>query len=147
MWQFSTESGGSSGLLGCGLPPPILHGEYQIFPWEQIPYSMIKKWNLTSSSPPGPGLDRSPTNVIPVRSTAIYSCHRGYSLQGGAAVITCSVHGRWLPPYNTQRCLPAPTSAGGLDLVAGAPPSSRSRIYHRGRFHGITFFVFFLYIF
>ena len=91
-FSFLTATGGGP-VRGCPLPPPILRGEYQILPLRR---SVVN------------GSSSSSTTLVPIHSSAIYACHRGYILRGGTSLISCSARGWWQPPYNTPRCVPSP---------------------------------------
>jgi hypothetical protein len=94
---LSIAVGDGGTVRGCPLPPPILRGEYQILPWRR---GVVNGGN-------GNG-NYSSAALVPIHSSAIYACHRGYILRGGSSLISCSARGWWQPPYNTPRCVPSP---------------------------------------
>lgn len=101
---------------GCPLPPEIANGRYQILPmrrsFSSSPFSpRTQHWNTmqqNGSAPSGSPLapsTASPMLVVPVYSSALYSCQHGF-LSGGSSLISCSPGGWWQPTHNAPRCLP-----------------------------------------
>ena len=139
LFLFFFKTGASSSQLevrGCSLPPEIANGRYQILPMRRSfssssfsPLSSrIQHWNnmqmngsLTATTSPV---------VVPVYSSALYSCYRGF-LSGGSSLISCSPGGWWQPTHNAPRCLPFGSS------------SSSGGIHHN---HGITHFFRFFFL-
>lgn len=109
-------------VRGCPLPPEIANGRYQILPmrrsFSSSPFSSrIQQWNtMQQNGSSGSSVVASATLavLVPVYSSALYSCHRGF-LSGGSSLISCSPGGWWQPTHNAPRCLAfgaAASSAG-----------------------------------
>lgn len=116
----SSNSQASSTIVirGCSLPPEIPGAKYQILPWRRsfssASFSPISSrvWNLNGSSSTPP--------LVPIYSSAMYSCHRGF-LTGGSSLISCTPGGWWQPTHNLPRCVPhgssaSSSSASGINL-------------------------------
>ncbi|XP_046443975.1 uncharacterized protein LOC124194013 isoform X2 [Daphnia pulex] len=127
--ESSAAAAASSSKLevrGCSLPPEIANGRYQILPMRRSfssssfsPLSSrIQHWNNLQMSNNGSSTPTtSPMVVVPVYSSALYSCYRGF-LSGGSSLISCSPGGWWQPTHNAPRCLPfgssSSASSGGI---------------------------------
>lgn len=124
-------------VRGCSLPPEIANGRYQILPMRRSfssssfsPLSSrIQHWNNLQMSSNGSSTPTtSPVVVVPVYSSALYSCYRGF-LSGGSSLISCSPGGWWQPTHNAPRCLPfgssSSASSGGIHHSHGTYPHRR----------------------
>ncbi|XP_059353305.1 uncharacterized protein LOC130701110 [Daphnia carinata] len=119
----SSANGASSSFKqearGCPLPPEIANGRYQMLPmrrsFSSSPFSpRIQHWNGSAASGPSLVAPSAAPPTMPVYSSVLYSCHRGF-LSAGSSLITCSPGGWWQPTHNAPRCLPlgaASPSAG-----------------------------------
>lgn len=115
-FSFQTAPSFKQEARGCPLPPEIANGRYQILPmrrsFSSSPFSpRTQHWNTmqqNGSAPSGSPLapsTASPMLVVPVYSSALYSCQHGF-LSGGSSLISCSPGGWWQPTHNAPRCLP-----------------------------------------
>jgi hypothetical protein len=133
-------------VRGCSLPPEIANGRYQILPMRRSfssssfsPLSSrIQHWNNLQMSSNGSSTPTtSPVVVVPVYSSALYSCYRGF-LSGGSSLISCSPGGWWQPTHNAPRCLPfgssSSASSGGIHHSHGTYPHRRRTFFFFFRF-------------
>ena len=132
---FIDASRSSSSVVvarGCTMPPTIANGRYQILPWKRsFTSSTSRMWNLNGSST----WPSSSSTLVPVYSSAVYSCFRGYMLTSGSSLISCSPGGWWQPTHNSPQCVPYGSSASsgssatsGNHYAAGIGP--RLWLYH-----------------
>jgi len=147
LFTLTAASSSSSKLevRGCSLPPEIANGRYQILPMRRSfssssfsPLSSrIQHWNNLQMSSNGSLTPTTSPVVVPVYSSALYSCYRGF-LSGGSSLISCSPGGWWQPTHNAPRCLPfgssSSASSGGIHhshgtLPTAAPSSSDCIVY------------------
>ena len=125
----SASSSSVGGLVsrGCPLPPEIPGGQYQILP-------VRRNFSSASVSPISSrflNLMNFSSLSVPIYSSALYSCHRGF-LSGGSSLISCSPGGWWQPTHNAPRCVPYGSSA------ASSSSSSASGTHHQHNSHGTS---------
>lgn len=165
---FTAASSSSTVLLarGCPLPPQIPRGQYQILPWRRSfssSSSSPRMWNLNGSSvwPSSSSSSSSSSTflaaaaasstippLVPIYSSAVYTCYRGYVLSGGSSLISCSPGGWWQPIHNAPRCVPhvssASSSSSSSSAAAAAAAASGINLHHR--YGTAPFFSFFFLI-
>ena len=126
----SASSSSVGGLVsrGCPLPPEIPGGQYQILP-------VRRNFSSASVSPISSrflNLMNFSSLSVPIYSSALYSCHRGF-LSGGSSLISCSPGGWWQPTHNAPRCVPYGSSA-----ASSSSSSSASGTHHQHNSHGTS---------
>ena len=151
----SSSSSSKLEVRGCPLPPEIANGRYQILPMRRSfssssfsPLSSrIQHWNNLQMTSNGSLAATASPVVVPVYSSALYSCYRGF-LSGGSSLISCSPGGWWQPTHNAPRCLPfgsssSSSSSGGIHHNHKGTQRNRTFII----FFRLFFFFFFLQFF
>jgi hypothetical protein len=150
--SFTTDGSSSSSskleVRGCPLPPEIANGRYQILPMRRSfssssfsPLSSrIQHWNNLQMNSNGSLTATTSPVVVPVYSSALYSCYRGF-LSGGSSLISCSPGGWWQPTHNAPRCLPFGSSSSSSSSSGGIHHN------HNGTQRNRTFIIFFFRLF